>query len=411
MSVMAAPTRDRDAVVDALRGIAVMGILAVNILVFAWPSKVSMDPSLIAENGIAYEGAQVWSFGAMFVLFMYKMQFLFGLLFGAGAVYYARKFEGAGAREGTALWCRRMAVLLGIGLAHAIGLWYGDILVTYALVGLVALWWVRRWRVGTLIASGSALIALGWLLGGGFIFLLGVSGDAPESPWDPSTFAAEMGAYGAGSGYLNGVTHRLFMLVFMYLIMLPLWFGPYFLGVMMLGMALMKARVLQGERPGVSAALAVVGLGVGLTGSVVAALIAEGGWLGGNRGVGLTLHYVCASPTALGYIGLVTLALGGGRLSRVTGVLAPVGRMALTNYLLQTVICTTVFYGYGLGLFGRVGFVGLAAFVGCVWLVNITLSGVWLSRYRFGPMEWVWRSLTYGRAVGRDRGRAALTGA
>ncbi len=82
---------------------------------------------------------------------------------------------------------------------------------------------------------------------------------------------------------------------------------------------------------------------------------------------------------------------------KLTGLLADVGRMALTNYLLQTIICTTIFYGHGLGLFGRVERVGQIAIVAGVWVVSLVVSPLWLRRFRYGPFEWAWRSLTYGR--------------
>lgn len=383
------PAQDRDLVVDALRGLAVMGILAVNIQMFSWPFEVAIDPSSMEQKGVAYATADVWVYRVIQTVFAYKMQFLFGLLFGAGVVYYGRKFDGGPLSRGAGLWYRRMGVLLGLGLLHGVGLWYGDILGTYAAVGLVALWWVRRWPVGLLVGVGAALIGFGWMTGGAFLWLVQIQ---------PSQFAVEMQAYGPESGYLDGLWSRLVSALFMYFFVLPVWMGPYFCGVMMLGMALLGSGVLRGERLGVSAALACAGLGVGVPGTLwlVAAMTDEQG----HGPLVMSLHYVFAAPMALGYVGLVTWVFGGGRLGWLMKLLAPVGRMALTNYLLQTVICTTVFYGYGFGLYGQVGFVGLAGFVASVWVVNIVLSSVWLSHFRFGPMEWVWRTLTYGRVVG-----------
>ncbi|MEO0483285.1 MAG: hypothetical protein AAF138_06640 [Planctomycetota bacterium] len=221
------PAQDRDLVVDALRGLAVMGILAVNIVVFAWPSKVGMDPRLIAESGLEYAGAERWVFQGMQTLFTWKMQFLFGLLFGAGAIYYGRKFEGGRLSNGAGLWYRRMAVLLGLGLVHAFGLWYGDILVTYAAVGLVALWWLRRLPIGAQVGIGFVLLAWGWALS--FVVLGFFGMESPEGQFDPTAFGYEMSKYGAGAGYLDALVQRLWMLGFMYVFMLPFWWVPYFL--------------------------------------------------------------------------------------------------------------------------------------------------------------------------------------
>ncbi|MEL7471758.1 MAG: DUF418 domain-containing protein [Planctomycetota bacterium] len=398
------PAAHRDELVDALRGVAVMGILAVNIFVFAWPFKISQSPIEIEQFGHTLEGPNEWVYRAMMVLFSFKMQFLFGLLFGAGVVYYARKFDHGPLRTGAALWYRRMGVLMGLGLLHAIGLWYGDILVWYAALGLAALWWVRRWPVGVQIAVGVVLILYGWLANLGLTQLATLQpSDAPESPWDPTTISNEIEAH--TGGYLGALGHRVFMLLFMYLLFLPFLFMPYFLGVMLLGMALLRTGVLRGERPGVSLALAGGGLALGLPLSLVALWRMDAlGYEAIGAGRWAAVVFMSGAPTALGYVGLFTWLFREGRLAPVTRLLAPVGRMALTNYLSQTVICTTLFYGYGLGYYAKLDFVAMGGVVGAIWLFNIVVSNAWLARYRFGPMEWLWRTLTYGRppAMTRD---------
>jgi uncharacterized protein len=113
--------------------------------------------------------------------------------------------------------------------------------------------------------------------------------------------------------------------------------------------------------------------------------------------IGSGFNYWGSLFVALAYIGMMMLVCKAPALAPITRTLGAVGRMAFTNYLLQTVICTTVFYGHGLGLFGRVSRVGQAVIVVVVWTLIVILSVVWLQRFRFGPVEWLWRSLTYRR--------------
>jgi uncharacterized protein len=113
--------------------------------------------------------------------------------------------------------------------------------------------------------------------------------------------------------------------------------------------------------------------------------------------LGSQFNYWGAPMVSLGYVGLVMLLVKSVRWDRAKGWLAAVGRTALSNYLLQTIICTTIFYGHGFGFFGSVERTGQIAIVVAVWLVSLTLTNLWVKRFRFGPFEWVWRSATYGR--------------
>jgi uncharacterized protein len=100
---------------------------------------------------------------------------------------------------------------------------------------------------------------------------------------------------------------------------------------------------------------------------------------------------------ALGHVGLLMLIVQSGVLAWLTRRLAAVGRMALSSYLTHSIVCTTLFYGYGFGLFGQINRTGLAAIVLTIWVIQLWISPIWLRHFRFGPAEWVWRSLTYWR--------------
>lgn len=118
---------------------------------------------------------------------------------------------------------------------------------------------------------------------------------------------------------------------------------------------------------------------------------------------------------ALGHVGLLMLIVQSGALRWLTRRLAAVGRMALSNYLTHSIVCTTLFYGYGFGLYGTINRTGLAAIVLTIWIVQLLISPIWLAHFRFGPAEWVWRSLTYWRLqpmrLNRDETAAVATAA
>ncbi len=401
---VAAP--DRIVTLDVIRGFALLGILGPNILAFAWPSSTQFAPEImgftleLTSGAEPHERANELGHRIVQIVFHGKMMFLFSLLFGAGVLMYARKFDrkqdDASGRprlsKGAGLWYTRCAWLLGIGLLHAFGLWYGDILVWYAIAGLGIVWWVRRLRPGWQFGLGAGLYLLGTGLLTGFM-LLGMVFQGGEAML--GDYPGELAAY-TGS-YLDGLKIRAGQLLFTYIFLLPMGFGFSVTGLMTLGMALTKTGVLTGERSDrFYLAMGALGLTVGLTLTIAFLALLDQAvelpgfiFLGAGQLVGI--------PTALGYASVLILLVRRGWLRPVTAALASVGRMALSNYLLQTILCTTLFYGYALGLFGRVQYPQLWLVVAGVWTVNIVFSLLWLRAFRFGPAEWVWRSLTYLR--------------
>jgi len=172
-------------------------------------------------------------------------------------------------------------------------------------------------------------------------------------------------------------------------------------GVMLVGMALMKMGVFSAARsPRFYALSMVVGYGLGLPLVAYGArqLVAHGFEVTYLMGPGMFYNYFGSLLVAMAHVGLVMRACQAGLLRGLQRRLGAVGRMALTNYLMHTLIATTLFYGYGVGLFAHLGRAQLLAVVAAIWALQLVVSPLWLARFRFGPAEWAWRSLTYGRA-------------
>lgn len=386
---------DRSATLDAIRGFALLGILGPNLLTFAWPMAAMYNSKAI--------GPSQWNeAGHTFIMLFFqgKMMFLFAMLFGAGAWLQSRKFnpdDPSERRRGTRLWYTRSAWLLLIGFLHATLFWFGDILVWYAVAAFGLVWWAKRWSITTLLASAAGLFGLGTLFLGG-LSLLGVwAVNAGHVPPDQlyGNPGQEIAAY--TGGYLDGLTYRVFFLIMMWFVYMPL-FLPAVTGIMLAGIAMIRTGFLTGNcstRTYAMTAAIGIPLGVSLT---VLAMTGFKAITPDHHGM-LTMSFaqLLGIPTAFGYAALIAILVRFKLLTPLTSALAAVGRFALSNYLLQTVLCTFVFYGWGLGRFASIQYPWLLIVMLSVWAVNIAFSLIWKRYFRFGPAEWVWRSLTYAK--------------
>jgi uncharacterized protein len=413
--------------VDALRGFALLGILAMNIVDFAWPGMAYMNPLL----GGGFQGTDRVIWYVNHLVFEGKMMSIFSMLFGAGLVLMDQRAAGRGASVG-GVYYRRVLWLLAIGLIHAYLIWSGDILVMYAECGLL-LYLFRNKTPRTLIILGIAamLIMVPILLGflAGINYMKAVSarveaqqkaGETPkrfekrihdfwtanlEDQFSPSaekmdkSFKEEMAAY--RGGYRGIVKHRAVGLVFGQTIGFLL--GGLYMGGsrMLLGMGLMKLGVFSAARSRrFYAIMAVLGYGIGLP-----LMVFDASRLIANQfsiqyvffNGGLFYNLFGSIVVALGHVGLMMLIVQSGAIQWLTRRLAAVGRMALSNYLTHSIVCTTLFYGYGFGLFGTINRTGLFGIVLAIWAFQLIVSPIWLKHFRFGPAEWLWRSLTYWR--------------
>jgi uncharacterized protein len=414
--------------VDVLRGFALLGILAMNIVAFGWPAAAYGNPM----RGGGFEGLDrgIWYFNHLF--FEAKMMTIFSMLFGAGLVLMDQRAESRGAHI-RGVYYRRVLWLLAIGLVHAYLIWFGDILVLYAECGLF-LYFFRNLKPRTLIVLGIAavLYLAPLLLGitGGLDYVKSYlknatarieaqqqAGQVPNprdrlaqfawAGWARETFREapekQLKSWNEElevhrGGYLGIVKHRAGELFMEHTIGFLLAGWSLAMGRMLIGMGLMKMGVFSAKRSRKFYIwMVALGYGIGLPLMVFDAqeLIAHSFSNSYQMHGGMLYNMFGSLVVALGHVGMLMLIVQSGALAWLTRRLAAVGRMALSNYLTHSIVCTTLFYGYGIGLFGDVNRTGLAAIVLVIWVSQLLISPIWLKHFRFGPAEWVWRSLTY----------------
>ena len=396
------PPSERIVALDALRGFAILGILVINVWFFGLPVAGAVLPPAYGD----FTGANYLAWLVSHVFFEMKFITLFTIMFGAGVVLFTESKERRG-EPTVRLHHRRTLLLLAAGLGHAYLLWYGDILVAYAICGLIVVY-ARGWSPRRLVVIGLALLAVPSLLmvGSG----VALAGFAPADERaaveeemmtvigaTDEAIAAELAAY--RGGYLEQFAHRAPMAFRLQTAEFVAGTGWRVAGLMLVGMALMKHGVLANERSTRwYRGLLLGGVAVGLPSILAGVWYVEIVDWDPVHALFLAqvFNYWGSIPLALAYLAGVMLWCERRPTGAVTGGLAAVGRTAFSNYLLQTLLATSVFYGHGLGLFGTLSRLELLGIVLAIWTIQVTLSIVWLRRYRYGPVEWIWRTLTYG---------------
>ena len=410
--------RDRIPSLDVLRGFASLGILLLNILAFGMHSAIFLNPQIDVTIGwnpvfATWFGVELFAEGAM--------RCLFSMLFGAGMLLF---LDGSRARSGR-LYFKRLAWLLVFGLVDAyLLLWNGDILVTYALAGLI-LYFFRKRSVLTLFISSVCLI----LLMSGFYGVLRqalekahrsaeiVAQDqgaessnaalvAEARMWtefaadfEPSPAEMEEEFQRRRASYASALAWNAKKSNEVILMVVPLFLLWDALAMMLLGMAFWRSGILQGGKSLRFYCVLMCGgfvVGLGFNSLELA------------KAIEYELDIVKVFPflqqtyqfgrlgMAMGYLGLMILLVRSPACRRVTELLAFVGRMALTNYLMQSVLCAVVFSGLGFALVGRLDRFELYSVVLLIWGFQLWFSRFWLRRWKQGPLEWLWRRLTYG---------------
>lgn len=412
----AAPATVRIEALDFVRGVALCGILLMNITGFGLPNAY-VNP----VNAGGATGANLWAWIVTEIGFEGTQRALFSMLFGASVILLTARLEASGRADAADIYFRRNLWLIGFGLVNAyIFLWHGDILYAYGVVALfvfafrkLAAKWLLAIGVGALMLSAAwnaydNQILLGrhqaWAAavqagaGGG---RLSEAQQQAIADWEearghfkstPAEVADEARNWTSGwwpafrraarisSNMQSWFMYRYFFDIF---------------GMMLIGMALFRWGVLTLERPPVVYwAMAGLGYAVGLTVNLL-----ETRWIIVHDFSALAFGQAHISydlgrlAMTVGHVGALLLFVRSGALAWLRRSLAAVGRMAVTNYLAQSVVCGLLFIG--LGFYNRLERHELYLVVFAIWAAQIVISPIWLRHFRFGPVEWLWRYLTY----------------
>jgi len=378
---------------DLLRGFALLGILIMNIVSFSQVGSGYVNPTV---------GAGIEGYNAYFHAFAYlfaDMRFMsvFSILFGAGVLLFAENAE----RKGIPVWkyhYKRMFFLLIFGFIHAYLIWMGDILVNYAICGsLVFL--MRKWKSKTLLIASILFFLVPTLLSFSTYFFMPQEAQAETfafyTPTSEET-AQEISSY-TGS-YMEQMPFRIAGAIEMQTVLFLIETFWRSMSMMLLGMFLFKTNVLNAKREiGFYKKLIAFSFIIGLSLSSIGIYRSythnwEGVWV---MNIGHHYNYIASVFIALAYIGIVMI------ISKSTGMyffkmrMQAVGRMAFTNYIGTSILCTAIFYGHGLGLFGQFDRLQQWGVILLVWSIILIVSPIILSKYKQGPLEFIWRKLTY----------------
>ena len=404
---VAGESADRLASLDFIRGLAVMGILAANIIAFGQPFSAYMYPeAFLVPDG----DPGGWQWIAQFVLVDGKMRGLFSLLFGAGMMLFMEKAWARGATRW--LQFRRLCWLLLFGLVHFYFIWRGDILTYYALVGMVVLLCLR-WSAKTQLVTGLLGYLVGAILYAGMIGMLHfvaetdlgeqaafseMRADLAEGKQMALDDDAAATAFKTAGDYVGLTAHR-FSAHGLEPLQNVLFFSLETLPLMLLGVALYRMGLFSGGLDPrrqrlwgwiglVTGALLHLAIGLWAQATGFAYYATLGAFMGFSplprlmMVLGLAALLALYAPRATGWLG-----------QRVSAA----GRAAFSNYLGTSVVMLLVFHGWALGLFGQLNRPQLYLVVVLAWAAMLLWSKPWLERYRYGPLEWLWRCLTYGR--------------
>lgn len=382
--------RQRIDTLDILRGFALFGVLAVNLYGFGGYTAASTPLDRVA--------AWLREF-----LLTGKSYSLFALLFGLGMALQRQRAEAKG-QAFVPFFLRRCLVLLGIGVLHAVCLWWGDILTAYALLGILLLLLFRDRQPGTLLFWVGTLLALPTILyvASGLSFALSPdpqlgaavasspTGGAPAELTRIYTAGslAEITAARAQQALEQGFNQLIFAF-------------PNIFSMLLLGLVLGKwgAFTRIGDYLFLFRRLAVIGFALGIPTTLFVATVDT---LANPNDplylVAYGVQTIAAPLLMLGYLGGITLLVHrGGLVARLLGYLAPMGKLALTIYITQSIILNFLFYSFGLALYGRTGAAANLALALAIYPIQVVFSNFYVRWFRFGPVEWLWRSLTYGK--------------
>ncbi len=377
---------------DLVRAFALMGIVLVNVAYFAWPG-----PETYFYGGIRSVADQIAA-GSVEALFQFKSYSLFSIMFGAGLAYQMMSAERRGARFGPR-YTRRLIGLFLLGWLHIAVAFSGDILIMYSLLGALLFFFrnlsvkaLVRWAVGILVLQ----ILITFLMAGAFFAMENFS---PEEALAMNTeLAASMqtsaDTYGSGS-FIEVAKFRLseYLEVFMFIAGFQ---GPGALAFFLFGLAGVKSGVLENPDAPLWSRARRLYLPVGVVLSVIGAVLLQGSanTISGQGSLGTALIVLGAPFSTAGYLGLIA-AWSKGAVKGLRLFLARSGTSSLTAYLLQSLILSLIFCGYGLGFHSSIGALGCIGIGFAVGAISLIFTSLWRTRFERGPMESVLRAWTY----------------
>ena len=378
---------------DLIRGFAVLGILIMNITSFSQISMAYMNPTI----GDGLEGYNQYFHGFNFIFADTRFMSIFSMLFGAGVVLFTQRIEAKGKRV-AALHYKRMFWLLFFGLIHAYFIWVGDILVAYAICGSLVFFF-RKKSIRTLFIMAIILFLIPIIFN--FMTFYGMPADELESTFaffHPSTEEIASQTQAMRGSYLKQMPLRMEEAMGLQTVVFMIEIFWRTSAMMLLGMILYRKGILSADK---STAYYKKMIWVGFVPGLIISSIGLGQvyaseWSGAYvMNIGANYKFLSGLFMALGYIGLVIWIYKKGIFKKFQNRLQATGRMAFTNYIGMSVICTLIFNGHGLGLFGTLDRLQQFLIVIAVWIVILIISPLVLKNYRFGPLEWLWRKLTY----------------
>ena len=386
-----APSTNRIDSLDLIRGVAILGILVMNITSFSQIGMAYLNPKL----GAGIEGINGWIHSFAFLFADMRFMSMFSILFGAGMMLFVQNIEQKELNPAKYHY-KRMFLLLGFGLIHAHLIWMGDILVPYAICGCLV-FLIRNWSSKALVAMASIFFMIPIVMNLLIYCTLSPSelGEIYGGIWNPES-SNEIQAY--QSSYLGQMEARsqgAYYLETSQLLSEGLW---RYSAMMITGILLFRLEWFKAIKGG--AYYLRFGLVFLITGLVISASglylsyerLWEGAW---SMTVGHQFTYIASFFMALSYISILVFWSTVDRGRVIQNLLKKVGRMAFTNYIMSSIVCTFIFYGHGLGYFAQFDRAQQWGVVLFVWVLILLLSNWVMSRYRQGPLEFIWRKLTY----------------
>ncbi|NQV03059.1 MAG: DUF418 domain-containing protein [Bacteroidia bacterium] len=382
--------------IDVLRGVAVLGILIMNIQHFSMIGAAYINPDAYGD----LTGINKWIWILSHLLTTEKFMGIFSILFGAGIILFTTHIVEKGRRAGP-LHYRRNFWLLIFGLLHAYLIWYGDILVAYSLCAFLAFLF-RKMKPKKLVIIGVLFFIIPILLylmfGATVKFWPEESYNQNMQTWLPTVEKVHHEIASMQGNWLAQMDVRIPGAIFMETFLFFIQVFWRVMGLMLLGMALFKWGILSASRSNqFYLRLTLLSLIPGML--IVAWGIHENfaaQWqMPFSMFTGILFNYIGSIGVSLGYIGIVMLICKSAKWLRFNHVFSSVGKMAFSNYIMTSIICSFIFYGHGFALFGEVERWVQILIVPGIWIILIIFSLFWLRSYYYGPLEWLWRVLTY----------------